>query len=495
MLRCLAAASITVTAMLAPSAPALAADSGCTLYAARGGSDANTGAEASPKLTVQALVNSLKAGETGCLRGGTYAETSNGYVARIVTAGITLRSYAGERALVKGIVTVNAGANGVTVADLDIEGDGSMNTVKIYAADVRVAGNDITNLGRGLSCMMLGSNSGAGQALRVVVERNRFHDCGSTLNTNKDHAIYASNVKDGVIVDNLIVNPTAYAIQLYPNAQNTRFAHNVIDGGSSIRGGLLFGGDTSYTSSNNLIEANVVTNTATYGVTTSWGGTVGTGNVARNNCFFNTASGVYGGSGYSSSGGVTGDPLFADRANRDYRMSPLSPCLPVVGYDTAAKLLGAVSVVDPVPAPSPSPAPTAEPTAEPTPEATPSPSPEPAPAPTEPTSPQPETGTSSGGAVTADPINLPPMVKLTAPIGTTSTTLSMAAQASDDHGVVKVEFYVDGKLRATDSSAPYAARWKAPRSLAGSTHKVAAKAYDASGLAATDTVSVSVTRR
>jgi hypothetical protein len=87
------------------------------------------------------------------------------------------------------------------------------------------------------------------------------------------------------------------------------------------------------------------------------------------------------------------------------------------------------------------------------------------------------------------------MVRLTAAIGVTSTTLDMAAEADDDHGVVKVEFYVDGKLRASDSSAPYAASWKAPRSLAGSTHKVAAKAYDASGLAATDTVSVTVTRR
>jgi hypothetical protein len=61
--------------------------------------------------------------------------------------------------------------------------------------------------------------------------------------------------------------------------------------------------------------------------------------------------------------------------------------------------------------------------------------------------------------------------------------------------VVKVEFYVDGKLRATDSAAPYAARWKMPRSMAGSTHRVAAKAYDTAGLSATDTVSVAVSRR
>ena len=53
----------------------------------------------------------------------------------------------------------------------------------------------------------------------------------------------------------------------------------------------------------------------------------------------------------------------------------------------------------------------------------------------------------------------------------------------------------DGKLRATDPGAPYAAKWKAPHSLVGSSHKISAKAYDAAGLAATDTVSVVVTKR
>ena len=95
-LRRLAVAAATITALLVPSAPAVAADSGCTRYAARTGSDANAGTETSPKLTVQALVNSLKAGETGCLRGGTYPETSNGYVARFVNPGTTLRSYPGS---------------------------------------------------------------------------------------------------------------------------------------------------------------------------------------------------------------------------------------------------------------------------------------------------------------------------------------------------------------------------------------------------------------
>ena len=496
-LRRLAFATAALSALLVPTVPAVAADPGCTRYAARTGNDANAGTETAPKLTAQALINSLKAGETGCLRGGIYNElNSSGYVARFDTPGtasapITLRSYAGERARLVGIVTVNAAAAHVHLRDLDIEGTGTANTVKIYAPDVRVEDNDITNVNRGQSCMMLGSNSGAGQATRVVVAGNVLHDCGNPANGNKDHAIYASNVDGGSIVDNVFANPSAYAIQLYPNADNTRFAHNVIDGGASIRGGVLFGGDTNHTSSNNVVEHNIVTSTATYAVTTSWSSAgVGSGNVARSNCFYDNASGALGGSGYTASSNLTADPQFKAAAARDYRLSTLSPCLPVVGYDTAAKLLGELPSI-PTPMPAPEPTPEATPAPEPAPAPAPSPDPTPAPAPAPAPVPAPD-GSSSGAGV-----NLAPTVRLTEPVdgGRAGNPLRMSADARDDHGVVKVEFYVAGKLRATDSSAPFSVSWKAPKNLAGSAQTVVAKAYDTAGLATTDQVSAVLARR
>jgi hypothetical protein len=66
---------------------------------------------------------------------------------RVRVAPITLRSYPGERARLVGIVTVRA--SWVRLAGLNFEGDGSMNTIKIYSSDVVVEDSDITNKLRG----------------------------------------------------------------------------------------------------------------------------------------------------------------------------------------------------------------------------------------------------------------------------------------------------------------------------------------------------------
>jgi hypothetical protein len=257
------------------------------------------------------------------------------------SGGFRISSYPGERAKLVGVVHVRSTAARATLSRLDFEGDGTMNTIKIYAPDVVLEDSDITNAGRGPSCLMLGNNSGGGQAARAIVRRNRFHDCGSTANGNKDHAVYASNVVDGQITGNVFWNTAAYAIQLYPNAQRTLFAHNVVDGGSpSIRGGIVFGGDSSYASSNNVVEYNVVAYAASSNITSNWSGVVGTGNVARSNCVWGAGNSNIETSngGFSASGNVTADPRFVNRAARDYRLAAGTACLPLVGFDSVALL-------------------------------------------------------------------------------------------------------------------------------------------------------------
>lgn len=117
------------------------------------------------------------------------------------------------------------------------------------------------------------------------------------------------------------------------------------------------------------------------------------------------------------------------------------------------------------PAPTPTPEPTPTPTPEPTPEPTPTPTPEPEPAPAP---------------------NVAPAVTLTSPRNgsTFAANICMAAKATDDSAVTKVEFRVGSTVVATDTTAPYSYTWAANRKIALGTHVVSATAYDAEGLTA-----------
>ena len=62
----------------------------------------------------------------------------------------------------------------------------------------------------------------------------------------------------------------------------------------------------------------------------------------------------------------------------------------------------------------------------------------------------------------------------------------MTASAPDDVGVTKVEFYLDGVLKATDTSAPYVWAWNSLTATNG-THTLTSRAYDAAGNLGTST--------
>jgi len=62
----------------------------------------------------------------------------------------------------------------------------------------------------------------------------------------------------------------------------------------------------------------------------------------------------------------------------------------------------------------------------------------------------------------------------------TSGTITLSATASDNVGVTKVEFYVDGTLNATDTATPYSTTVNST-TLTNGSHSLVAKAYDAAG--------------
>ena len=320
---------------LTPPGPLASPPAECTRFASEHGSDAQRGTWRRPVRTVGRLIETLRRGETGCLRAGTYPGSRPLSVRK---GGISLRSYPGERALIRQNLEVVNGANGVQLSRLAIEGTGSQNTIQVLAADFVLEDSDITNAWRGQSCIILGVD-GFGTAVRPVIRRNKFHECG-LKDDFYTHGIYAGHLVDGKITDNVIWNMGGFAIQLYPNAQRTVFAHNVIDGTDASAGGVIFGGgDGNFASRNNIVEFNVIAYATRFNISSTWESTVGTGNIARSNCVFGGGAGDIGSTaGLTAQNNLIADPAFVSRANHNYRLASGSPCLNVVGYDTAARL-------------------------------------------------------------------------------------------------------------------------------------------------------------
>jgi plastocyanin len=95
--------------------------------------------------------------------------------------------------------------------------------------------------------------------------------------------------------------------------------------------------------------------------------------------------------------------------------------------------------------------------------------------------------TSGAITITVNTPNQPPTVTLTAPANnatfSTTDTITFTADATDDAGVNRVEFYSDGNLIGTDTSAPYSVT----ASLPAGTHSITAKAFDGPDLSTIST--------
>src|SRR2546423_322002 len=174
-----AATSALAVAAAGPQA-ASADGSGCTRVAAPGGSDSAPGTDAAPFASAQKLVDSLGAGDVGCLRQGTYQED-----VRIDQGGrdegsrTVVRSYPGERAKVSGRLYVTDDANYLTVEQLDLDGHDAptctsspicrLPSPTVNGDHVTFQDNDVTNRHQGI-CFNLG-NASYGRAESDTIQR------------------------------------------------------------------------------------------------------------------------------------------------------------------------------------------------------------------------------------------------------------------------------------------------------------------------------------
>ncbi len=326
---------------------------GCSLYASTSGSDTNSGSYSSPFATPEKLSDSLTAAQpTGCLMGGTYnlVGGADGDQLKFDHSGsssapFTLEGYPGQTAsLTNGQIYVPAGSDYITMTHLNI------NTTGIDAVGVQILGNndsllhsDITNGNTPGSCIILGSDvtGYVATATNALIEYDAIHQCGyNPGDPQEDHGVYVDNTSAATITNNILWGmPSGWGVQLYPGAESTQVTHNVID---DNRMGVIFGSNSSYTSSNNVVAQNLITNsTGQYGVQYWWGGTVGTGNQANSNCFYSNAGGdletPY--TGYTATGNLDANPSYVNESAHTvagYELASGSSCLSVIGYDPAA---------------------------------------------------------------------------------------------------------------------------------------------------------------
>jgi hypothetical protein len=91
----------------------------------------------------------------------------------------------------------------------------------------------------------------------------------------------------------------------------------------------------------------------------------------------------------------------------------------------------------------------------------------------------------------------PPSVAITSPadgaVVPRNSAVTIAATAADNVGVARVEFYVNGTLTCTDTTASYTCAWSVPGKR-GAAYTLLARAYDPSGNSAQASVRVTASR-
>ncbi|HEX4405526.1 MAG TPA: right-handed parallel beta-helix repeat-containing protein [Polyangia bacterium] len=311
------AASISVSLSCLPTACLP-----CTKFAAPTGTDPDGGvADAGiekPFKTAARLVSSLAAGQIGCLEDGTYAENVTFAKTGTNAGPITLTAAPGAHPVLKGVLTIPDTTDYITIANLSLDGDAA--TTKSASPLVRgdhvaLRGNDITNVGA--DCVTLGDPT-FGVAKLTDIESNRIHGCKA--------GIVARVAESGEIQQNFIFDNTGNGVALNPNGDSFTVEHDVIDGNGS---GFLFGSDGKVVSISNVLRTSIVSNsTVGYDVDSLYPGPVGTGNSATQNCLWMGAKGlvVAPAKGFSVKANITADPMFVDRAAKDFRLMVNSAC-------------------------------------------------------------------------------------------------------------------------------------------------------------------------
>jgi hypothetical protein len=335
----------------------------CDRFASPSGNDGASGTTTDPYRTAERLVNALEPGETGCLEAGaTFTEPDFEINVRAEgerSAPVTLRTApGGRRAVVEGRLWVQASAHDVVFTDLTLNGVNPLARLRgqvralpsptVNGSRITFYDAEVTN-NRTAICFAVGSVLGYGIAEDVQIRGSRIHDCGQFDGGDalKGQAINLEASRRAVVVGNLIYDNADRGVLIYPDAQGSVVAGNVIDGNGI---GISFGGETAPAGwiypagtrvypNDNAVERNVITNSRLDYVYEHWNvdgyypwypdPPEPQDNVLRENCLFHA-----GGAGrnvqdprvgFSADGSnviqPAAGPGYADRHAKDFRLT------------------------------------------------------------------------------------------------------------------------------------------------------------------------------
>jgi hypothetical protein len=304
--------------------------------AARAARHRHRGSLAHPFGSAQALVKALGPGQTGCLEPGAYRLQNELFFTRSGRAGggITLAGYPSRRAtLAGGYVEITHGANYVVLRGLHIDtAHAGQVGVQILGSHDALLFSNVTNHNTHYSCIILGSDTGYGQASQTLIEGDTIHQCGyDPSDPYEDHGVYVDNSVGAIIENNVFWGmPYGWGVQLYPHSVGTKVLRNII---VDNRQGMVFGGDQTYTSSGNLLAHNIITSLTGYDVESYWGGAVGTNNLAEYNCLYTThATEIQRPSkGFVAMHNLIAQPQYVNPADHNYALKHTSPCRTLIG--------------------------------------------------------------------------------------------------------------------------------------------------------------------
>jgi hypothetical protein len=321
-----AAAIVAALTPLASGAPSARLADGCTLWASDRGNDGNIGTAPLPFRTVTKLMASLRAGQTGCLvPGSVFLERVTIRFGGPPSAPIRLRTAPGRRAVIRGGLTVQDGADNLVLSSLVIEGRGTGRAVVgIGGNGVALIRSDVSgpgHLNRSVACVILDGTIG------TLLDGNTIHNCTRISRRRGLYSpgIWAANAQLTTIVNNFVYHVAGDGIALSPNAQNSKVSRNLVDGNVS---GIFIGGDHRTASSSNLVVDNIVSYSGRFNVHSSFQprGPFGRNNLISRNCLWKGFAGNLAGSrGYVAVRNLVVNPRYLNRP-RSLALRPGTRC-------------------------------------------------------------------------------------------------------------------------------------------------------------------------